>query len=119
MDPLIERAHRLIADRPGIGIELHFGQPALKVTGKALANLCREPGALAVWCPLELKAMLVEAAPELFFDTDHFRNWPAILVHMDRIDDDSLRARLIFAWESRAPKKMLRAWRQDHPDEGP
>jgi len=37
-----------------------------------------------------------------------------VLVHMDRIDDEVLKARLVFAWENRAPKKLVKAWHLQH-----
>ena len=103
-----ERARRLTAHLPGVDITPHYGRPALKVNGKAFANLCREPGALAVHCPLELKEHLLEAQPDFYFDTDHFRGWHAILVRMDAIDDDTLQARLESAWAAKAPKTLIK-----------
>lgn len=102
---LFKRARQLAARLPGIETAPHFGRPALKVNGKVVANLCREPGALAVYCPVELKPALIEAEPLLYFDTDHFRSWPAILVWMDAIDDAALENRLEAAWLLRAPPK--------------
>ena len=111
-ETLIERAVRLAGHLPEVEVASHYGHPALKVGGKAFANPCREPGALSVYCPLELKAALIEARPDLYFDTDHFRGWPAVLVRMDAIDDETLRSRLEAAWAQRAPKKLLKTWGQ-------
>jgi hypothetical protein len=105
LPPFIARAHRLVQDLPGVEIAEYFGQPALKVKGKTLANLCREPDALAVYCPIDLKEMLCEAAPEIYFDTPHFRNWPAILVRMNAIDDATLAHRLAEAHAQRTARR--------------
>ena len=53
--------------------------------------------------------MLIAAAPDLYFETDHYRNWPAVLVRMDAIDDATLKARLHAAWEARAPRSLVKA----------
>ena len=45
-------------------------------------------------CPLEEKEMLIDAAPDIYFETDHYRGWPAILVRISEIDPDELRHRL-------------------------
>ena len=45
---------------------------------------------LAVRCPLERKEMLLEAAPDRFFDEDHYRGYPAILVRLEAVDADEL-----------------------------
>ena len=49
---------------------------------------------LAVRCPFERKALLLEAAPDRFFDDDHYRGYPAVLVRLDAVDPDEL-ARLL------------------------
>jgi hypothetical protein len=107
-DPLFERAARLAAQLPDVERSTTHGSPALKVGGKVLANLCREPGALSVYCPLEIKAGLIEAAPDIYFDTPHFSGWPAVLVRMDAISDEALAARLEAAWMLRAPARLRR-----------
>ena len=67
---------------------------------------------LAVRCPIEKKEMLVEAAPERFFDDDHYRGFPAVLVRLPRIDEDELAGLLRDAWRLQA-SKALRAARPD------
>ena len=62
---------------------------------------------LAVRCALERKEMLIEAAPERFFDDDHYRGYPAVLVHLDTIDEGELRALFSDAWRLTAPKSVL------------
>jgi hypothetical protein len=108
-EEIIARAERLAAHLPGVETAPHYGKLWLKVAGKTLAGPCREPGALAVHCPVELKEHLIEARPDLYYDTDHFRGWPAVLVRMAAIDDETLGDRLEAAWRQRAPKKLLKA----------
>jgi hypothetical protein len=107
-DEILDRAERLAASLPGVETAAHYGRPWLKVSGKALAGPCREPGALAVHCPVELKEHLIEARPDLYFDTDHFRGWPAVLVRMEAIDDETLKDRLEAAWQDRTAAKPRR-----------
>ena len=44
------------------------------------------PDTLVVTCPLEEKEMLMAAAPGIYFETDHYRGWPAVLVRIEEID---------------------------------
>ena len=53
---------------------------------------------LAVRCPLGRKEILLEVAPDLYFDDDHYRGYPAILVRLDVIPEDELVALLKDAW---------------------
>jgi hypothetical protein len=109
-ESMLDRAARLTDHLPGVTLAKHYGTMALKVGGKALANPCREPGALSVYCPLPEKEMLIAAAPDLYFETEHFRNWPAVLVRMEAIDDATLKARLEAAWAARAPKALMKTF---------
>ncbi len=45
---------------------------------------------LAVSCPLEHKELLIEAAPDVFFDDPHYRGYPAVLVRLPVIDEAEL-----------------------------
>lgn len=47
---------------------------------------------LAVHCPIERKEMLIEAAPDLYFDDDHYRGYPAVLVRLDAVEEGELAA---------------------------
>ncbi|MGE5722039.1 MAG: MmcQ/YjbR family DNA-binding protein [Sphingomonadales bacterium] len=102
------RAHRLAAHLPGVEVTSQYGRRALKVQGKYFAGSSRVDGALGVYCPVELKEHLIEARPDIYFETDHYRGWPAVLVRMDAVDDATLQSRLEAAWASRAPKKLLK-----------
>ena len=62
---------------------------------------------LAVRCDLETKEMLIAAAPERFFDDDHYRGYPAVLVRLNAVDADELAAILRGAWRLSAPKRLV------------
>ncbi|HEV2747867.1 MAG TPA: MmcQ/YjbR family DNA-binding protein [Allosphingosinicella sp.] len=103
----IERAARLAAHLPGIETASWYGTPALKVAGKGIARV-RRPGVLMVLCPLGLKEALLEAEPDLYFETPHYAGWPALLVRLDAIDDERLRDRLECAWRQKAPARLIK-----------
>lgn len=66
------------------------------------------PGVLAVRCPLETKEMLIGARPEAFFDDDHYRGSPGVLVRLAAIDEAELAARLRQACEAVAASRPRR-----------
>ncbi len=68
-----------------------------------------DPGVLAIRCEPARKALLIEAAPEVFFDDDHYRGFPAVLVRLPAVDEAELAALLKAAWRLRAPKALLKA----------
>jgi hypothetical protein len=58
--------------------------------------------------------MLMEAAPEIYFETDHYVGWPAVLVRRS-IGDAELAHRLEQAWHLQAPKKLKAEYANAHP----
>ena len=60
---------------------------------------------LAVRCTLEKKEMLIAAAPDRFFDDDHYRGFPAVLVRLEAVDEAELAALLGEACHLVAPPR--------------
>lgn len=104
-DPLLARLLRLAGDLPGIETGTSYGTPALKVAGKLLMRI-KDADTLVLMAPLDEKERLIEMAPAIYYETDHYRGWPALLVRAAEIDDTELRQRLDDAWTARAPAKI-------------
>ncbi len=64
------------------------------------------PGVFAVRCRIETKEMLIEAAPDRFFDDDHYRGYPAVLVRLAEIEAEELAGLLREAWRIVEPKAV-------------
>lgn len=94
------------ADWPGVQEGLSYGTPALKVRGKFLLRL-REPDVVVLRCPLDEKEFLMQAAPEVYFETDHYKGWPAVLARLSAIDPDELAAMIEKTWRSEATEAMI------------
>ena len=67
---------------------------------------------LAVRCAIQRKEVLIEAAPDVFFDDDHYRGYPAVLVRLTAVGEAELTALLRAAWAIQAPTALRKA----HPD---
>jgi hypothetical protein len=52
---------------------------------------------LAISCPLETKALLIEAAPDIYFNDPHYNGFPAVLTRLTAIGEDELAERLAAA----------------------
>jgi hypothetical protein len=83
-------------------IEAIPGTPSLKARGKLLAwippHKSVEPGSLAVRLDADRRAELLETAPEIYYITDHYLNYPTVLVRLARIPPDALKDLLRLAW---------------------
>lgn len=100
---------------PGVSEGTFYGYPSFKVGKKFLCRI-KDAGTLVVTCPLEEKEMLIAAVPGIYFETDHYKGWPAVLVRIGAIGADELRHRLLRAWTIQAPKKLLKAFHAGEAD---
>ena len=80
---------------PSVEEGTSYGAPALKVRGKMLAcvptHRSAEPGSLAVRVDFDDRAELLAAAPDVYYVTDHYLNYNAVLVRLSRVTPDVLR----------------------------
>lgn len=93
---------------PGTMESTSYGTPSVKVAGKVLSRLRTEAeGGLALYCDFIDREMLLQADPEAFFLADHYRNYPMILIRLDKVRPDALPDLVERAWRMRANKKMI------------
>jgi hypothetical protein len=83
-----------------------YGTPAVRVAGKFLARL-REDGALAIRCSFEDRVLLMDEYPAAFYVTDHYVNYPAVLIRLSKVRRDVLRTVVEKAWRRVAPKRLV------------
>jgi hypothetical protein len=80
---------------PGVEQSTAYGAPALKVRGKLLAcvptHRSAEPGSLAVRVDFGDRAELLATAPDVYYVTDHYLGYSAVLVRLSRVTPDVLR----------------------------
>ena len=107
----LQRVRRVCLPLPGTEERLSHGEPTFFVGKKVyamFANNHHNDGRIAVWLPVPdgAQAMLIEAAPALFFKPPYVgvRGWVGIL--LEQIEDDELAIHLRKAWELIAPKKV-------------
>jgi hypothetical protein len=89
--------------------EMPGERPSFRVHGKLFAWKSRErdDGTLAIRVDSDEKPMMLEAQPDLYFETPHYAGYPAVLVNLDAIDVEELRERLEDAWLIQAPRKLV------------
>ncbi len=71
------------------------GASSLKIHGKLLACPARhksaEPDSLVVKIGIDERAKLIAEDPAVYYVTDHYVNYPSVLVRLSRIHRDALR----------------------------
>jgi hypothetical protein len=97
---------------PDVEESTAYGSPALKVRGQLLAgiaiNKSAEPGSLGVRVDFAHRAELIAADPDVYYVTDHYVNYPFVLVRLSRIHPDALRDLLGMAWRFVSAEKPAR-----------
>jgi hypothetical protein len=92
---------------PGTAESRSYGTPSIKVMGKLLSRWRTEAeGALAIRCGFLDRQILLQADPEAFFLTDHYRDYPMVLVRLECIDARALSDLTRRAWRLVAPKTL-------------
>ena len=114
LSPAFEKLREAAAGLPEIESHLWYGTPALKVGKKSLCRV-KDPDTVVLMMPLEEKEMLMAAAPDIYFETDHYKGWPALLARIHVIPLDELRHRLEQTWLRAAPKRLVRTWKAGAP----
>jgi len=95
---------------PGVEATTSYGTPALKVKGRLMARLRTEAeGALALRCDFVDRNILLQVNPQAYFLTDHYVNYPMILVRLDKVRRAELVDLLDRAYRMAAPGKMTKA----------
>ena len=79
-----------------------YGSPALNVRGKMFACLAihrsAEPKTLVVRIDFDQRDELIAGEPRTYYLTDHYVNYPCVLVRLTRIHEDALRDLLLMGW---------------------
>ncbi|MHB1207459.1 MAG: MmcQ/YjbR family DNA-binding protein [Rhodospirillaceae bacterium] len=108
----LAKALAAAAHLPGIEQSTTYGSLAVKVHGKTMAAI-KDPNTLYLRCAMEDKEMLFASAPEIYYETDHYKGWPGLLVRLNKITKKELTVRLERAWRLQAPAKMIKAFDAD------
>ena len=82
-----------------------YGTPAFKVKGKLFVRLHQNREALVISVDMDQREEMTRTAPERFYITDHYLNYPWVLVRMNAVTPDELRDLLIGSWRRAAAGK--------------
>jgi hypothetical protein len=94
---------------PGVEEHLVFGGPTLKVGKRFLACIAKiDPNTLCIKVPDRLeREYLLETKPDIYYLTDHYASFEALLVRMPLADPAEMRQLIEQAWRTYAPKRIV------------
>ena len=87
-----------------------YGTPALKVRKKLLARLKEDGDSLVLpGVPPDERDMLVESQPKVIYFTDHYRDYPIVLIRLSKAKRAAVEPLLRRHWRTLASKKAIAA----------
>jgi hypothetical protein len=96
---------------PGASEGSSYGKPAFLVNKKFFTRLRREDKSVVLMdIPFDEREMLMQAEPDTFHFTAHYKDYPCVLARIDTLHPGSFRAFLERRWRKSAPKTAVKAW---------
>jgi hypothetical protein len=94
---------------PEVKEDIWFRTPALKVRGKSFVRL-KENGKDVVFLleSVEEQEFLIEAMADIYYITDHYRGYPAVLARLRALRVAECRLRLERAYRLKAPRTLIK-----------
>lgn len=98
------------ASLPGVEESTSYGTRAIKVKGKLMVRLKEDGETIVLKMTFVVRDILLHEQPDTFFLTDHYKDWPMVLVRLDKVKKKQLRDLLESAWRENAPPKLVREY---------
>jgi hypothetical protein len=95
---------------PEANEKLSYGSPSIFIAKKFFTRL-RDQDDSIVWIvgSIDERDHMLEMDPRTYFITEHYRDYPALLVRTSCIDQTMLKKMLERRWRAIAPKKLIKA----------
>ena len=110
MPATFDTVRRIALALPGVEEGTSYGTPGLRVKGQFLGRLLEDGETLVLKVGEVERDLLMQMQPDVYYITDHYRGYPAVLIHLSKIDADDLRDVVEGAWRKLASKKLLAAY---------
>lgn len=105
-----EDARTIALSFPGVQDGTSYGTPALKVRGKLLARQHQSMDCLVLRADFIDREILIQSAPNVFFITDHYRDYPWVLMRFSAMEAGQLPEIIERAWRLVAPKALVKGF---------
>jgi hypothetical protein len=91
---------------PGAESSTSYGTPAFKVKKKLFARFREDGKTLVVFTEERNKWM--KKNPTTFYITDHYKNYPLMLIDLSTVKEKDLKDLLLASWKMQAPKSLIK-----------
>ncbi|OJU12668.1 MAG: hypothetical protein BGN85_02005 [Alphaproteobacteria bacterium 64-11] len=89
-------ARKIMLSIPGTDERPWFNEPSVFIHDRFLSKLHKKEEAVTLQVgSMEMRGMMLEAEPKLFYITDHYRSFPFVLVRLAALDRKTLKELLV------------------------
>ena len=89
-------ARKLMLAIPGTDERLWFNEPSVFIHDRFLSKVHKKVEAVTLQVgSMEMRDMMLEAEPKLFYITDHYRKFPFVLIRLKALTSKSLKEILV------------------------
>jgi len=107
MPATVEQVRRLALALPDVEEGVCHGTCAFYVRRKLMLRMWEDGETLVVRVPQEKRAALIRENPDVLWVTDHYRNYPAVLLNLLAVKRELLRRLIEGAWRLQAAPKRV------------
>lgn len=98
---------QLARELPGMEERTSYGTPSLKVRGKFVGRIKEDGETMVLRVSFVERDHLLQNDPKAYFITDHYRDYPSVLIRLPNAKREEIRALLESAWRGVASKKAV------------
>ena len=97
--PTFKTVRKIALSLPHAEERPSYGTPGFFVRKKIFARLLPDDDLVVLKIDLDRRDVLMESDPQTYFITDHYRNYPMLIVRLSAVDPNDLRELLKSAWQ--------------------
>jgi hypothetical protein len=104
----LDKLRKLTASLPEVTEKTSYGTPAFFVRKKLIMRMKEDGETLAIYN--EDRDAWIAEKPAVYYFTDHYRNYPMMLVRLKKVSVADLKTLILIAWKMKATPAMIKAF---------
>jgi hypothetical protein len=108
-----ETVREIARKLPGAEEGSSYGRPAFKVKGKLFVRFHQSGESVVIHIHMDEREALMKLDPQTFYITDHYLNYPWMLVRLSTVRPNVLREMVVESWRRSAPTKLVATYKPE------